>query len=136
MWPFRKKIIEIIARPKSGKDIRSEFDRFLELSRKEGWNELKVLFGFAWGNYVYEGDWIEEIISPDELQKRVKDAEMNGDGSISNDDLYIKVLATGRDYTFCHENDIHISGAVGDAHILEEAERFKSLGWEIYENRK
>jgi len=136
MKACQKKIIEIVARPTEGEDIRSEFDRFLDLSRKEGWNELKVLFGFAWGNYVYEHDWIEEVMSPNELQKKVQDAEMNGDGSISDDDLHIKVVATGRDYTFCHENDIHISGAIDDAYILDEAERFKSRGWKIYESKK
>ena len=61
-----------MARPPENDNIRSEFSRFLAVAQERGWADLKVMFGFAWANYVYENDWLEEVISPDELHARVK----------------------------------------------------------------
>jgi hypothetical protein len=127
---------EIIVRPKDGDDIRCEFDRFLSTARSRGWNELKILFGFAWGNYAYENDWIEEVVSPDGLETRVRELEEKGDGSIGEDDLFVTVLAIGIQHTFCHENDIHIEGPHDDPYIDEEAGRYQSLGWELHDRTK
>lgn len=127
---------EIIARPKDGDDIRDEFFRFLEEADEKKWGSLGVLFGFAWGNYAYVDNWIEEELNVDELRLRVQELEGRGDGSISEDDLFVTVGATGIQHTFCHENDIHIEGALENDCLTEEAARFRSLGWGVHDRTK
>jgi hypothetical protein len=127
---------EIVFRPTEGCDIRAEFDRFLATAHEEGWDKLKVLFGFAWGNYAYEGDWIEEVISPGELQARVRGLEDHQDGAIGSDDLFVTVLTTAVRHTFCHENDIHLEGRIDDRYVAAEAARYRSLGWERFERAR
>lgn len=127
---------EIIVRPKPGEDIRGDFARFLTLAGERDWSRLKVLFGFAWGNYAYEDDWIEEVVSPTQLKKRVDVLEENGDGAIGDDDLFITIEGLGTQFTFCHENDIHIEGVLDDPLLASELDRYRDLGWEIYERTK
>lgn len=129
-------IREIIVRPKEGDNIRSEFDRFLTTAGSMGWNQLEVLFGFAWGNYTYKDDWIEKVVSPDALKKWVGELEQKGDGAIGEDDLFVTVVATGIQYTFCHENDIHLAGPPDDPYIDAVADRYRSLGWALHDRTK
>jgi len=128
--------LEISARPSSTEDVREEFSRFLDYAKAQGWTELRVLFGFAWGSYIYEKDWIEEIMTPEELAARVAKAELAKDGKIGSDDLYVTPLALGIEHTFCHEADIHLEGPEDSEYIAAEAKRFESLGWTVYERTK
>jgi hypothetical protein len=130
------KIREIVARPKPSDNIRPEFDSFVSRAEERGWLQLKVLFGFAWGNRVYKDDWIEEIMTPAELQSRVNELERNGIGSIGDDDLYVTIEGGGTQFTFCHENDIHVEGSLDDPLIQSELDRFQQLGWDICERTK
>lgn len=127
---------EIIATPPEGGDIRAEFDRFLALAGERDWNQLTVLFGFAWGNDAYEDNWIEEVMSPAELKARVDALEENEYGSISDDDLFVTIGEHGTQFTFCHENDIHIKGVPDDPILVAELERYRSLGWRVGEKSK
>jgi hypothetical protein len=128
--------VEVIVRPKTREDVRREFSRFLERARSAGWAELKVLFGFAWGNDVYTGDWIEEILTPDQLLQRVEAAEQKGYGRIGGDDLFVTPIVTGVQHTFCHESDIHLEAADNDAYIASEVLRFRDMGWELHQRFK
>ena len=125
--------LEIVATPGSGHNIRQEFERLIDHARTSDWRQLKVLFGFAWGNYVYPDEWREEIFSPDELCSRVRNLENQNDGSIGTDDLSITVVSTGLRYTFCHENDIHLEGFAEDPGFCAERIRLQKLGWRIHE---
>lgn len=127
---------EIIVRPKPGENIRSEFERFLSLAHDRDWSHLKVLFGFAWGSAAYQGDWIEEVISPGTLKERVDELERLGEGAISDDDLFVTLENSGTQFTFCHENDIHVEGSSDDPILAAELDRYRSLGWEIHERTK
>ena len=95
-----------------------------------------MLFGFAWGSDAYEDDWIEEALTVDELRLRVQKLEDGGCGAIGKDDLFVSVKATGIQYTFCHENDLHIAGAVDAVSLTEEAARLRLLGWGIQDRIK
>ncbi|MGI9243343.1 MAG: hypothetical protein ACR2RV_21270 [Verrucomicrobiales bacterium] len=123
-----KVVREIIVRPDDGGDIRSEFDRFLSMAKDQGWDQLEVLFGFAWGSDAYEGNWIEEEFSPDGLKARVRELEADGCGEISSDDLFVTVPALGVQYKFCHENDLHLEGPPDSVHLEHEAAHFRALG--------
>ena len=82
--------------------IKSAFGRMVDIGIQYG-DKVTVLFGFAWGNYIY--DWKDQVMSWAELSEAVTNAEENGDGSIGSDDLYLTV---GEDkFTFCHHSDIH-----------------------------
>ncbi len=128
--------LEIAARPASAEDVRREFQFFMDRAKLQGWKDLKVLFGFAWGNYIYEKDWIEEIMTPEQLSERVAAAEFARDGKIGSDDLYVTPLAIGVQHTFCHEADVHLEGPEGSDYISSEAARYESLGWDVYERTK
>lgn len=128
--------LEIAARPGTAEEVRREFQFFLDRAKLQGWKDLKVLFGFAWGNYIYEKDWIEEIMTPERLAERVAAAESAKDGKIGADDLYVTPLAIGVQHTFCHEADIHLEGPEDSEYISSEAARFGSLGWDVYERTK
>ena len=128
--------LEIAARPSDADEVRREFISFIDRAKSKGWSELRVLFGFAWGNYIYEKDWIEEIMTPDQLSERVAAAESARDGKIGSDDLYVTPLAIGVQHTFCHEADIHLEGPDNSDYIASEAARFCSLGCDVYERIK
>ena len=129
-------VLKIVARPQNADDVRREFQKFLERAKAQNWTELKVLFGFAWGNTIYENDWLEEIMTPDELAARVSKVELSKDGRIGSDDLYVTPIALGIEHTFCHESDIHLEGSEDSEYIQSELKRFESLGWEIYKTTK
>ena len=124
---------EFVIIPKEGDSIRPEFDRFLEAARERGWDQFNVLFGFAWGNYVYEHNWIAKVISLDDLKSKVTALEHKNDGSIGDDDLFVTVEKTGVQHTFCHENDIHLEGRPDDEYLTAEVARYRHLGWEVHE---
>jgi hypothetical protein len=128
--------IQIVALPESVDDLRNEFRAFIDRAKVERWNELNVLFGFAWGNYIYEKDWIEEIMTPVDLADRVARLEAANDGAIGSDDLFVTPLRLGVKYTFCHEADIHLEGPLESDYIAAESMRLKSLGWTICETTK
>lgn len=66
----------------------------------------KVLFGFAWGNEYYVGDWIEEEIALHSVAAKTREVEASGSGRIGRDDLYVTV--SGLEFHFCHESDLHL----------------------------
>lgn len=125
--------LEILAKPPKGTNIKLEFSQFLTKARDKKWNKLSVMFGFAWANYIYDTEWIEQTFTPDELEAKVQSIELNDDGKIGDDDLYITIPNIGVHYTFCHENDIHLEGSTNSKYILAEKNRYQSLGWQVYE---
>jgi len=125
--------LEIVARPPDGEDIRNEFNRFISIAREAGCQRLSIMFGFAWGNDVYDDDWLEEDLSPSEVETRVMEAEGAGFGAVADDDLFVTVPETGLKYTFCHENDIHVEGDPDGQFIHEERSRFLAMNWIIHE---
>lgn len=124
--------MELIITPTPEGNIREEFSRFLLRAKLEKW-ELLVMFGFAWGNQIYQSNWIEEQLTPNELEEKVKNAEVNGLGSIGTDDLFIDLINRDIQYTFCHEADIHLTSSHESEFIAAEKRRFLNLGWSVLE---
>lgn len=131
-----KTIREFVVRPKPGENIRTAFECFLLRATEEGWPKLKVLFGCAWGNHVHGKEWIEKDMSAAELSVSVMELEAQGVGLIGDDDLYVTIESTGTQFTFCHENDIHIQGSPEDLFVQAELGRFRNMGWAIHERTK
>lgn len=125
--------LEIIARPKSQDEFVAEFDRFLVQAKESGEGKIATMFGFAWGNFMYERDWLEEELTPEEIREKVSEAEREGFGCIGNSDLYLTKSSSGLRYTFCHEADIHIEGPLDSEHMKIEKERYLNLEWDVSE---
>ena len=115
-----------IGRPLGAEAVRRDFEEFVTELESRPSERVGVVFGFAWGNEIYEHDWLELDLTGSELRARVAEAEAASLGKIGTDDLYIKLPALGVDRQYCHEADIHITAA--DArHPYVEAERQKWL---------
>jgi hypothetical protein len=113
--------------------VRRDFDEFVTELESRSSERVLVLFGFAWGNEIYEHDWLELDLTGSELRSRVAEAEAAGLGKVGSDDLYITLPGLGVKRLYCHEADIHVTAADA-AHPYLEAERQEWLhrGWEVY----
>lgn len=122
-----------IGRPPDAEAVRRDFDEFVTELESRPSERVGVLFGFAWGNEIYEHDWLELDLTGSELRSRVAKAEAAGLGKIGSDDLYIKLPALGVERRYCHEADIHVTAADAE-HPYVEAERQEWLdrGWNVY----
>jgi hypothetical protein len=127
---------KLIAVPVDPAEIRSEFQRFLDQAKSNGWTELKVRFGFAWETPGERDSGLEEVLTPVELEERVDAAESDGKGRIGEDDLYLTPVANGVEHLFCHDADIHLTGPGNSVYLQSEATRYASLGWVVYESIK
>ena len=116
--------------------IRNEYDFLIHRSKTEGWKKLRLMFGFAWANDIYEWDWIEEDLGPEEVRDRVAFAEAKTRGKVGSDDLFVTILEHDVRYLFCHESDIHLEGRKRNPFLRDEVRRFRSMGWKVTEKDK
>jgi len=121
-----------IGRPPDAEAVRKDFEQFVAELESRPSERVGVVFGFAWGNEIYERDWLELDLTGSELRTRVAEAEAAGLGRIGADDLYITLPALGVERQYCHEADIHVT-AEDASHPYVEAERQRWLacGWEV-----
>lgn len=68
--------------------------------------QVKVLFGFAWGNQFF--DWQPQRMSILQLNRAVQEGETKRFGKIGNDDLILSLESDNSEILLCHEGDIHI----------------------------
>lgn len=113
--------------------MRRHFFCHLDELEAAGIPAVRIMFGFAWGNYVYEGPWKEEICSPSEIRARIEKLENEKLGRIGDDDFYISVPGSNLERLYCHEADIHYSSDESAAEIQKAKNEWLSLGWKIYE---
>ena len=69
--------------------------------------EVKLLFGYAWGN-EYK-NWTPFQISLKEIANEIKRAEDSGFGTFGDDNLHLLIDSENIEILFCHEMDIHLS---------------------------
>ena len=124
----------IIGRPQTEQDVREHFFAYLKQLEDEKVPQVKITFGFAWGNYIYKNTWLEEFCSPTEVRRRVEEAERQKMGMIGSDDFYISVPGTNYERTYCHEADIHFSS--DEPHPILQAAKDDWLKrvWKVFEN--
>lgn len=93
----------------SSETIWTELRDFLKWVESQGLREAEILFGFAWGNYIYPTkDWVYIKLPLADIETRLKDEEKNLTGKLGSDDLYIRHPDLPFELQFCHESDIHI----------------------------
>lgn len=122
----------IVGRPRDAEALRRDFDEFVTELESRPAERVGVVFGFAWGNEIYEGDWLELSLTGGELRARVAEAEAAGLGKIGSDDLYIKLPALGIERQYCHEADIHVTAADSEhPYVAAARQEWLARGWEV-----
>lgn len=113
--------------------VRRDFEALVRDLEASPSKRVSVMFGFAWGNEIYERDWLALELSGAELRARVAAAETNGIGRIGSDDLHITLPDVGVERTYCHEADVHVIAAE-DTHPYLEAQRQEWVrsGWQVH----
>lgn len=127
---------EIITDPLRGMDLRHDLKVSLAQMKALGLHEVALLFGFAWGNHIYEKDWKEIPVSPDEAQTLVQSAEKQGFGQLGGDNLYLIVKQYNLRLLYSHEADIHLSFAKPNRLVHDIVDRWNAMQWLCYNKSK
>jgi hypothetical protein len=125
-------IAEIITDPLRGKDLRHDLGANLAGMKALGVTEMSLLFGFSWGNHIYEKEWKELPVSPDKAQALVRRAEELGFGRLGNDNLYLTVEKFNLRLQYSHEADIHLSFNTPNRLVHDILDRWTTMQWLCY----
>ena len=120
---------EIVTRILDENQVREELRYLTEYFSKNGDESCDVLFGFAWGIDYYPGnEWPYETVKLQNLEAKILEVEQRNIGSLTNDDLFVKV--GGIEFQFCHESDIHISFKKNNSEIEHFYQRWITKGFD------
>ena len=125
-------IAEIITDSLQGTDLRYDLGVNLARLNAMGVAEVSLLFGFSWGNHIYEKQWKELPVSPGEAQALVHRAEKLGFGRLGDDNLYLTVEKFNLRLQYSHETDIHLSFNTPNRLVNEILDRWTSMQWLCY----
>jgi len=89
-------------------EFREQLGSFVDFFVKEDTPRISVVFGFAWGNELGDGQWSPEIIESVRLLDRIREVEDSRVGKFGDDEIIIEVPGDSLSVTFCHERDIHL----------------------------
>lgn len=89
-------------------EFREQLGSFVDFLVKEDIPRISVVFGFAWGNELGDGQWKPEVIESVRLLDRIREIEDSGIGKFGDDEIIIEVPGDSLSVTFCHERDIHL----------------------------
>lgn len=120
---------ELVTDPLGVEDLWADLRANIELLKASGYTAALVFFGFGWGEYIYEDQWQDVPMSLDELEKRVKEAEENGFGSLGSDNLYFTIETLPIRLNYSYESDIHLSYADENDIVLTIMQRWLSQEW-------
>jgi len=107
--------------------LRAELAYLVTYFQSHAQASCRVLFGFAWGNEYYAGDWIEEEIPLSSLIGKIQSVEESGFGRLGRNDLFIKV--SGMEFRFCHESDLHLEFVDATDDVEHFYNRWGELGY-------
>lgn len=127
---------ELIGRPSNEAEVRRDFEEFCASLESQPGHQVRVVFGFAWGNNIYKDKWIELELSGADLRKKIAEAEHKKNGRIGEDDLFVTLPDMGVERHYCHEADVHVTAQRHDhPYILAEKQKWIARGWKIYERQ-
>ncbi len=127
---------EIVTDPLRGKDLRDDLTVNLSRMKALGLPEISLLFGFSWGNRIYEKDWKEIPVSPEQALSMVQRAEAQGFGEIGDDNLYVFAKEYNLRLLYSHEADIHLSFGTPNRLVCDILERWSASQWLCYTRNK
>jgi hypothetical protein len=128
---------ELVGRPPESIAVDAvcrDFQAFLGGLESSPSEMVSVVFGWPWGNKIYERDWSALEMTGSELRARVDAAEASGVGRIGTDDLHITLPDIRVERKYCHEGDIHVV-ADDSEHPYLSAQRQEWIrrGWQVHE---
>ena len=121
--------IRIVTKTLQVEDLWVNLKDNISLFKQFGINDVMILFGFAWGNYIYEKDWVELPTSTDGIENLILKAEKEEHGKLGFDDLYIKIPDINTEFQYCHETDIHLTFSEPNELVQAVRTRWISNGW-------
>lgn len=123
---------EIVTDPLQASDLRNDLKANIRRMTAMGVREVGLLFGYAWGQHVYEKEWKELSVSPEEVHALVRRAEKQGYGRIGDDNLYLTVEKFNLRLQYSHEADIHLSFGTPNPLVRDIIERWTTQQWLCY----
>ena len=79
--------IKIVTKTLEVDDLWGDLRTTIDLFKQMGINEVLILFGFAWGNFIYEKEWMKQNISTDDIESLIIKAEKDEHGELGFDDI-------------------------------------------------
>jgi hypothetical protein len=119
---------QIVTRIISPSELEEEMRRILDLLSAASYKEVKIMFGFAWGNWIYSDQWEYIPIPISEVMKRIQDEVDAGNGRIGDDDLYMLHPLYNCRLQFCHESDIHLWYTEGTPFVKDLFGQWAEMG--------
>lgn len=123
---------EIVTDPLQGADLRHDLEANLTRMAAMGVHEITLLFGYSWGNHIYEKEWKDLAVSPAEVLALVRKAEKQGYGRMGDDNLYLTVDKFNLRLQYSHEADIHLSFATPNPLVRDILKRWIAMQWLCY----
>ena len=127
---------EIVTDPLQGADLRHDLEANLARIKALGVSEITLLFGFSWGRHIYEKEWKELPVAPDEALEMVRRAEKLAYGRLGDDNLYLTVETYDLRLQYSHEADIHLSFATQNRLVDDILDRWTAMQWLCYNQSK
>lgn len=122
---------EIVTDPLEAEDLWSDLRINIEMLNTMGVTKVLLLFGFAWGNAIYQGAWTDIPATPEEVEKRIAQAETEGHGKLGSDNLYITIPKLNARLQYSYETDIHLSYSQSNAFVNAILKRWSSQQWHL-----
>lgn len=127
---------EIVTDPLQGTDLRRDLEVNLARMKALGVLEISLLFGYSWGKHIYQTQWKEMTVSPDEAQALVRRAEKQGFGELGDDNLYLYVEKYNLRLQYSHEADIHLSFGTPNRLVHDILDRWNAMQWLCYNQNR
>lgn len=127
---------EIVTDPLQGTDLRRDLEVNLARMKALGVLEISLLFGYSWGKHIYQTQWKEMTVSPDEAQSLVHRAEKQGFGELGDDNLYLSVEKYNLRLQYSHEADIHLSFGTPNRLVHDILDRWNAMQWLCYNQNR
>jgi hypothetical protein len=125
-------LAEIITDPLQGSDLRHDLEVNLARMKALGVFEATLLFGFSWGQHIYDKQWKELPVSPDQVLGLVSRAERLKYGRLGGDNLYLTVAQFNLRLQYSHEADIHLSFDTPNRLVYDILDRWTAMQWLCY----
>ncbi len=106
----------------------SELRNLLDYMTAVGCTDVNILFGFAWGNAIYSGEWQYINLPISEVEHRIRSEELRLNDKFELNDLFIRQSILDIEIQFCHESDIHIFFSKKSSFIDKVADDWRKKG--------
>jgi hypothetical protein len=120
---------ELVTDPLGVEDLWADLKENIVLLKASGYKEAMVLFGFGWGEHIYEEEWKDIPMPLDDLETKVKEAESKGFGTLGNDNLYFTIEEIPIRLNYSYEGIIRLSYSEGNDIASVIMKRWLSQGW-------